>query len=462
MGITAVSPIHLELQMPGTIRWLQRLQPDAVLFCPMMIRGPQVETATVTLGSMEFLLLLQPCCMCLLRNPEAVYAAQYLKIPAVGLWTFAGPGGMVGVMDMFLQQSGIPLEAIIGQVDSCQPMKDSICRLQETYGITFDFRKGLSPMGFLSTMCETAFNLITTAQDFQDPCPEELSAAYAEAGANFEYVGPLLSAEGEASGDSGQALNAVAAAKRAGRKVVLASMGTILTSDTDNLGWKYVPRDGSDGSPRGLTGKQLCQAAWGAVFDAFGAGVGAGSEKPLLVVAIGPQPDALTDMHVPENALCLPVVPQVLMLKAGVDVFLTHGGQNSFMESLSAGVPVVVCPGFGDQVVNAMKAEALGVGLQVQRPVPSRGEEATAVDAYRAQVSASLLRVLDEPRFSEKARHCRDSLHDAGGVRRACELVVRLAAQAYPRLLGQRVAELPVGPDSSERKPAVAAIPTAP
>ena len=25
-------------------------------------------------------------------NPEAVYAAKYLNIPAIGLWTFAGPG----------------------------------------------------------------------------------------------------------------------------------------------------------------------------------------------------------------------------------------------------------------------------------------------------------------------------------------------------------------------------------
>ena len=46
-------------------------------------------------------------------------------------------------------------------------------------------------------------------------------------------------------------------------------MGTILTSNTADLGWSKVPRDGSE-APRGLTGKQLCQSAWSAAFEAFG------------------------------------------------------------------------------------------------------------------------------------------------------------------------------------------------
>lgn len=54
------------------------------------------------------------------------------------------------------------------------------------------------------------------------------------------------------------------------------------------------------------------------------------------------------------------VVLGLQVLKAGVDLFLTHGGQNSFMESLMAGTPVVVCPGFGDQIANAMRAEMTG------------------------------------------------------------------------------------------------------
>ena len=50
-------------------------------------------------------------------------------------------------------------------------------------------------------------------------------------------------------------------------------------------------------------------------------------------------------------------------------VFVTHGGQNSFMESMFVGTPLVVCPGFADQPANGAKAQAMKVGLCVDRPV---------------------------------------------------------------------------------------------
>ena len=38
-------------------------------------------------------------------------------------------------------------------------------------------------------------------------------------------------------------------------------------------------------------------------------------------------------------------------MQEGADLFLTNGGQNSFMESLNAGVPLVVCPGSLDSTL---------------------------------------------------------------------------------------------------------------
>ena len=46
VGISTISPIHLELQLPGTIRWLQRLQPHVVLFCPMMTHKQKFEAGS--------------------------------------------------------------------------------------------------------------------------------------------------------------------------------------------------------------------------------------------------------------------------------------------------------------------------------------------------------------------------------------------------------------------------------
>ena len=36
VGMLKTAPRHLELQMPGTVRWMQQLQPHVVLFCPFM------------------------------------------------------------------------------------------------------------------------------------------------------------------------------------------------------------------------------------------------------------------------------------------------------------------------------------------------------------------------------------------------------------------------------------------
>jgi len=117
----------------------------------------------------------------------------------------------------------------------------------------------------------------------------------------------------------------------------------------------------------------------------------------------------------------------VEILKSGVDLFLTHGGQNSFTESLAVGVPVVVCPGFGDQKVNARKAVTLGVGLQVERPVPENGAEAQAVANYRNSVRNCLERVSTSDAFKQAACGCGARLKAAGGVGRAVELITALA-----------------------------------
>lgn len=47
------------------------------------------------------------------------------------------------------------------------------------------------------------------------------------------------------------------------------------------------------------------------------------------------------------------------------DVFVTHGGSNSFHESVLSGVPMVVAPFFGDQILIGTRVEELGVGIHL-------------------------------------------------------------------------------------------------
>jgi len=164
-----------------------------------------------------------------------------------------------------------------------------------------------------------------------------------------------------------------------------------------------------------LTGCELCHAVWTAAFDAFKSN--SIDEGALLVVSLGPRSSPLAALEVPPNAICLPFIAQQAVLKEGVDLFLSHGGQNSFTEAMMYATPVVVCPGFGDQIVNSCKAESLGVGIKVDRP---RGKPDASGDVglqYRRDVCQALLEVYAKKQlFKVAAQACKERLQSSGGL----------------------------------------------
>jgi hypothetical protein len=400
--------IILELRMPGLIRFFQEKKPAAVVYCPIC-------------------------------NPEAAWAANFQGIAHIALNTLAGPGAFTLALENWAKPSTV--EGLDRMVRDFEPNMKALERLQENYGVKGD--GGIpKPYGKMPEAALAAFTLVTTSEDLYDPITPELQKAYEADNAKIVAVGPLLDEAGakragghksnhEAQGPKGASLDSdeivrrVARARKSGRAVVLASMGTVITGDMEGLGWEGRST-GEDGQPRGLTGRELCQGAWSGVFDAFGAANT--DEGPLIVLALGPQQDPLGEIAPPPNAICVPVVPQVDVLKAGVDLFLTHGGQNSFTESLASATPLVVCPGFGDQIVNSQKAVDIGVGLKVDRPDPDAGHEREAVVAYRADVAAALRAVSAGPDFKAAAKKCCENLQRAGGVPRAVQLVLKVAA----------------------------------
>jgi len=419
-----LAPISLELGLPGVLRWMQRLQPQVLVFCPML-------------------------------NRDAFFAAKILGIPRVPLLTTAGPGSMVSVINQFLSWSGLSMPEIIERARRFPASAEAIRRLADM-GVNYEAELELSAKspGAIGCMVHSPITIVTTCEDMQDPVPPELDAVYSSQGAKFVYVGPLLDQQGSrraaghkfaqfAHSDSSaekardsptDVLEELRDARDAGRLIVLASMGTVITGDSPDFGWAVKP---VESQRQGLTGKQLCQAAWSGVFDAFGAKEGDLLEKtPLILVSVGPQKDALDSLKVPPNAICKPVLPQVDLLRAGVDIFLTHGGQNSFMESLAAGVPVVVCPGFADQPANAQKAAELQVGLQVTRPVPAEGEADAAAASYITSVAEALRRVKQEPVFRTAAAECGRKITEAGGVQRTVDILLQTGRERpLPTLL---------------------------
>lgn len=165
--------------------------------------------------------------------------------------------------------------------------------------------------------------------------------------------------------------------------------------------------------------------------------VASSTQSPLILAALGPQADALEGLKVPPNAFCSPTLPQVDLLRLGVDVFLTHGGQNSFTEALSMGVPLVVCPGFADQPVNAAKAESLQIGLKVDRPMRPLEHAQADRAAYRKTAADALTKVAQDPSFKEHAMNCARALSACGGVSLASRILLDLATAKLPLQLAQ-------------------------
>lgn len=417
--------VAVELMLPGTLRWLQKIKARAVLHCPMI-------------------------------NLEAAVAAKVADIPCAALLTVAGPGAFQFAWSNLLQSVNTTSEEVFQERCRFQGLLDCLERLKKTYGLNLAAEDGLKPFGVLRSCLLSTVTLVTTAEFLADPMSSELSEAYA--GHDFVYLGPLLDKPGakragghkfDASDHRGDqsdmtALNLARDARAEGRPVVLVSLGTIITGDHPDYGWDA--RCIVDGHKVGISGRELCHAAWQAAFDVFGESTQEGhsslfccgsscsiGQQPLILVALGPQADALEGLEVPRNAFCAQTLPQVDLLRLGVDVFLTHGGQNSFMEALSMGVPLVVCPGFGDQPVNAEKAESLQIGLKVDRPMRPLEHADADVAAYSKATADALARVAKNPNFKENAMKCAQALGASGGVSLATRVLLGLANSNLPR-----------------------------
>ena len=60
-------------------------------------------------------------------------------------------------------------------------------------------------------------------------------------------------------------------------------------------------------------------------------------------------------------------------------LFVTHGGQNSLLQAVYHGVPVMAMPLFGDQFDNVVRAEARGLGLSLRPAHVTRERVGAAV-----------------------------------------------------------------------------------
>lgn len=116
-----------------------------------------------------------------------------------------------------------------------------------------------------------------------------------------------------------------------------------------------------------------------------------------------------------KNVIAVPYAPQLAILER-TSVFVTHGGANSVMEAMHAGVPLLVIPLSTDQPVQAHFVREAGVGLTLDRA------------SVTADACEEALTRLLEPgcAYRANALSIRSSYRANDGARRAAELLVQL------------------------------------
>lgn len=132
-----------------------------------------------------------------------------------------------------------------------------------------------------------------------------------------------------------------------------------------------------------------------------------------VVLAVGDRVDLDAIGPVPANASVHRRVAQLDVLSRA-SVFITHGGMNSTMEGILAGVPLVVVPQQEEQAVTAERVSELGLGTHL---MPD--------DATSEALAEAVARVCADEGIRERVAAMRRAAVEAGGPARAAEEILR-------------------------------------
>jgi UDP:flavonoid glycosyltransferase YjiC (YdhE family) len=339
--------------------------------------------------------------------PWGKVLAHVLGVPSIGFITVPGPGTITITKEQ--------VAAWEADVAVQGPRK----AIQNKYGID------LLKHGRILEHYSPTLNIVTTIEDLYTPPLDEMQV---ERFGHFPFtcVGALIDMKVKrcANAASTSAPEALPMARiqselDAGKRLLYVSLGTVANSRF------WDKKFGGVATENGLaevTGKEITLHIFRTCFQAFG-----GSDQVLVIMALGPQEDALEGLPAaPENFILRTSVPQLQVLSL-CHAFVTHGGANSVHEAFSFGVPLAVVPIFGDQPKNAVSVAATGAGVSFRDPLQS-----LTVPALRDAVT-QMLGAGDSNTYRAAARGMQKMLANAGGVKKAGQTVLDLVADLSAR-----------------------------
>ncbi len=86
------------------------------------------------------------------------------------------------------------------------------------------------------------------------------------------------------------------------------------------------------------------------------------------------------------------------------DVFVTHGGNNSFVEAVLSRTPLAVIPFFGDQPLVARRVEEIGIGIRLvgDIDISTHAEKSFVGPELARRTDAAVARILDDDGFRRR------------------------------------------------------------
>jgi zeaxanthin glucosyltransferase len=127
-------------------------------------------------------------------------------------------------------------------------------------------------------------------------------------------------------------------------------------------------------------------------------------------------------MELPGAPLVVRYAPQLELLQRAT-LTITHAGLNTALESLSNGVPMVAIPVTNDQPAVGARLHWTGAG-----------EVVSLKRLDTSKLRAAVQKVLNEGSYKKNASRLQQAIHDAGGVRRAIDIVEQGVATGKPVL----------------------------
>jgi MGT family glycosyltransferase len=139
-----------------------------------------------------------------------------------------------------------------------------------------------------------------------------------------------------------------------------------------------------------------------------------------LVLSLGKCKPSSDPSSWPGKPIVVNYAPQAELL-ARASLAILHGGLNSAMEALAAGVPTVTLPVIGDQ---------FGVGARVV--CSGTGETIPAMRCNAANLHKAVTQVLDRESYRRRARELQQAVATSDGAQTAASIIHQVITTGKP------------------------------